>query len=128
MQDALLARDDLQAHVRLISFSFDPDYDTPQVMARYASYFKAPGFDWQFVTTADRSALDPILAHYGQWVIRDYDAQGHYLGTISHLLRVYVIDRDKRIRNIYSMSFLHADTVINDLRSLLLEAPPDAGS
>ena len=39
----------------------------------------------------------------------------------AHLLRVFLIDRMKRIRNIYSSSFLHADVVVNDMRSLLLE-------
>ncbi len=62
-----------------------------------------------------------MLAAYNQWVIRDYDADGNYLGTMSHLLRVYLIDRDMRIRNIYSTSFLHADTVANDIRTLLAE-------
>jgi len=34
---------------------------------------------------------------------------------------VYLIDQDRQIRNIYSTSFLHADTVVNDLRTLLAE-------
>ena len=37
----------------------------------------------------------------------------------SHLLRVYLIDTDKQIRNIYNVDFLHADTVINDVKTLL---------
>jgi cytochrome c peroxidase len=39
----------------------------------------------------------------------------------SHILRVMLIDRQRRVRNIYSVSFLHADTVLNDVRTLLLE-------
>jgi cytochrome c peroxidase len=34
---------------------------------------------------------------------------------------VFLIDRAKRIRNIYSSSFLDADVILNDLRTLLLE-------
>jgi cytochrome c peroxidase len=41
---------------------------------------------------------------------------------MSHILRVFLIDESRRIRNIYSTSFLHADTVANDVRSLLIEA------
>jgi cytochrome c peroxidase len=37
-------------------------------------------------------------------------------------LRVFLIDKERRIRNIYSTSFLHADTVVNDVRSLLIES------
>ena len=65
---------------------------------------------------------DPILNAYGQWVIRDYDENGEYMGTMSHILRVFLIDESRQIRNIYSTSFLHADTVANDVRSLLIEA------
>ncbi len=41
--------------------------------------------------------------------------------TFSHLLRVYLIDPYKRVRNIYSASFLHPDLLVADLRTLLLE-------
>ena len=66
--------------------------------------------------------MDPILNAYGQWVIRDYDENDKYMGTMSHILRVFLIDESRQIRNIYSTSFLHADTVANDVRSLLMEA------
>ncbi len=111
----------LTANVRLLSFSFDPDHDTPTVLGEYAGHFKNPGFDWQFLTTRSVQQLNPILEDYGQWVIKDYDPDGNYLGTMSHLLRVFLIDREQRIRNIYSVSFLHADTVANDIASLMLE-------
>lgn len=122
VQDRVRAAPDLAGRVRLLSFSFDPDYDTPAVLDRYARHFRAPEFDWRFLTTRSERELDPILDAYGQWIVRDYDARGVYLGTVSHLLRVYLIDRESRIRNIYSPSFLHADTVANDIRTLLREA------
>ena len=116
VQDRLLDAPSLHGQVRLISLSFDPERDTPSVLARYGGYFKAPGFDWRFLTTRSQAELAPVLDAYGQWVIRDPDE-----GALSHLLRVYLIDREKRIRNIYSVSFLHADTLLNDIRTLLME-------
>ena len=122
VQDALQA-DPLTANkARLVSFSFDPLFDTPGVIDAYGAQFRADGFDWQFLTTEGATTLDPILSAYDQWVIRDYDTNGEYLGTMSHILRVFLIDESRRIRNIYSTSFLHADTVANDVRSLLIEA------
>lgn len=122
VQDALQA-DPLTANkARLVSFSFDPLFDTPDVIDAYGAQFQAEGFDWQFLTTEGAAALDPILSAYDQWVIRDYDTNGEYMGTMSHILRVFLIDESRRIRNIYSTSFLHADTVANDVRSLLIEA------
>lgn len=127
LQRQLAANKDLDGKLRLFSLSFDPSYDTPEVMGRYADAFAGEGVDWQFLTTASEAELAPILEGYNQWVVRDYDAQGNYLGSISHLLRVYLIDREQRVRNIYSVSFLHADTVANDVRTLLLEEKLDAG-
>jgi cytochrome oxidase Cu insertion factor (SCO1/SenC/PrrC family) len=124
VQNRVLAAPDLKDRVRLLSLSFDPDYDTPEVLNAYATFFRAPAFDWHFLTAASEAELTPTLDAYGQWIIRDYDSNGVYLGTISHLLRVYLIDQDKRIRNIYSTSYLHADTVANDIRTLLEHRSP----
>ena len=121
VQNRLLETPDLSEEVRLLSFSFDPGHDTPEVLTDYSGYFRKPDFDWRFLTCDSEEELDPILNQFDQWVIKDYDAQGNYLGTMSHVLRVYLIDRAKRIRNIYSVSFLHADTLLNDIRTLRME-------
>ena len=115
---------DLTDQLRLITLSFDPLNDTPGVMKAYGSRFEQPPFDWRFLTTEGAAALTPVLDDYGQWIVRDYDAEGNYLGSISHVLRVFLIDRKRQIRNIYSISFLHADTVLADVRTLLAEAEP----
>lgn len=112
----------LAGGVRLLSISFDPEHDTPAVMRTYGGPYQRRGVDWRFLTTAGRQDLDPILHGYGQWVIRDEDGSGNPLGTISHLLRVYLIDKHRQIRNIYSISFLHADTIESDLLTLKMEA------
>jgi cytochrome c peroxidase len=113
----------LQGNVRLLSVSFDPAHDTPVVMAEYAARLVSNEVDWRFVTSAGPAQIDPILTAYDQWVQKDFGPDGRYLGSMSHILRVYLIDRQRRIRNIYSMSYLHADIVMNDIRTLLLENP-----
>ena len=107
--------------VRFISLSFDPVQDTPEVMRAYGSGFVGEDFDWRFLTTSGQSQLEPILESYGQVVIRDPQTEDGEGGSISHILRVFLIDRNKQIRNVYSPSFLHADTIINDIQTLQLE-------
>ena len=107
--------------LRLLSLSFDPTRETPPVMRSYASHHVGHGVDWQFLTTASNAELDPILADYGQSLIRDFNEDGTDLGSISHILRVFLIDPDRRIRNIYSVSYLHADTLVADVETLLME-------
>lgn len=107
--------------LRLVSLSFDPMRDTPSVMRQYASHHVGHGVDWQFLTTASEAELRPILADYGQSLIPDFGDDGSPRGGISHILRVFLIDSDRRIRNIYSVSYLHADTLMADVKTLLME-------
>jgi cytochrome c peroxidase len=113
----------LAGQLRLLTLSFNPETDTPEAMASFGQDFQTAGFDWQFLTSRDQQALQPILDGYQQSLQKIYDDQGRFTGSYSHLLRVYLIDRERKIRNIYSVDFLHADTVLNDVKTLLTDAP-----
>jgi len=85
--------------LRLLSLSFDPARDTPAVMQQYASHHvghAGHGVDWQFLTTASGADLEPILADYGQSLVPAFAEDGSDLGSISHILRVFLIDSDRR--------------------------------
>lgn len=110
---------ELADKLRLLTLSFNPQHDTPELMRQFGRGINSGGIDWQFLTTRDEVALQPILEGYKQSVQKIYDDTGRFTGTFSHLLRVYLIDRDKNIRNIYSVDFLHADTLIDDVKTLL---------
>lgn len=112
---------ELAGKLRLLTLSFNPEHDTPEAMEEYGASFINDKVDWQFLTTESEQQLQPILDQYQQAVQKIYDEQGQFTGTFSHILRVYLIDPDKQIRNIYSVSFLHADTLINDVKTLLNE-------
>ncbi len=120
-QDAALAQ-----QVRLLSLSFDPGYDTPEVMQRYAGGAAhagehAPGATlWQRLTTSSPQTLQPLLDGYGQYILPILDAHGGFTGTYSHVLKVFLIDRHRQVRNIYSVDFLHPEVVINDIKTLLM--------
>ncbi|MCX7089318.1 MAG: SCO family protein [Methylococcales bacterium] len=105
--------------LRLITLSFNPEHDTPEIMRDYAQELQGSGVEWQFLTTRSERELAPILEHYPQNTQKAYDANGQFTGTFSHNLRVYLIDKNKQLRNIYSVSFLHPDTLINDVKTLL---------
>ena len=119
VQDRVMADEVLKDYVRLVSFSFDPANDTPEVLEQYAGHFRKADSDWHFVTAESAEELHTTLEAYNQFVIREYDQEGKLLGSISHMLRVYLIDHNRDIRNIYSVSFLHPDTVINDIRTIV---------
>jgi cytochrome c peroxidase len=112
---------ELASASRLITMSFDPGRDTPEVMRAFRAGFRPEQADWRFLTTASTRELAPILEDYDQAIQAEYDEHGKTTGQFSHILRVFLIDRAKRIRNVYSSSFLDAGVILNDLRTLLLE-------
>jgi len=116
-----LSKADLKDDLRLITLSFDPKHDTPKVMANYAKSLETKQADWRFLTTQSQLELQPILDGYNQTIQQQYDDEGLSSGTFSHTLRVYLIDKNKKIRNIYSVGFLHPDILINDVKTLTLE-------
>ena len=122
LQDQLLQDPSAGEGVRFVSLSFDPVQDTPEVIARYGRPYISGDFDWRFLTTRSQRELGPILESYGQSVIRDPNTEEGEAGSISHVLRVFLVDRSLRIRNIFSASYLHADTMLNDIRTLQLES------
>lgn len=50
LQDEILSRD---LDIHLISFSVDPDYDTPEVLQEYAESYEADLSNWTFLTGYD---------------------------------------------------------------------------
>lgn len=107
--------------LQLVSLSFDPARDTPAVMQRYGEGFQREGVSWSFLTSAGQPELQPILAAYGQSVVRAVDERGNPQEPVAHVLRVYLVDGARQVRNVYTVSFLHADTLLADVQTLLLE-------
>jgi len=115
--DAALAR-----RVRLLTISFDPSRDTPARMAAIRAAF-GPQTDWAFLTTASETDLTPILTDFGQPVAKLNYEDGTWTGLYRHVLKVFLLDEQNRVRNIYSTGLLNPDLVMNDLRTLAADAP-----
>jgi cytochrome oxidase Cu insertion factor (SCO1/SenC/PrrC family) len=118
----------LAKRMRLVSMSFDPEHDTPERLAAYAGLVRdeKDGCEWRFVTAQSPSDLRPILASYGQAVDQQANAADPQ-GPLSHTLRVYLIDRERRIRNIYSSGTLDPRLVLADVKTLLMEEGQEEG-
>jgi cytochrome oxidase Cu insertion factor (SCO1/SenC/PrrC family) len=116
-EDAELAK-----KLRLVSMSFDPSNDTPARMAAYSALANSgkPAAEWRFITTASQEKLKPILAAYGQAVDRKKNPNDP-TGPLNHTLRVFLIDRNGNIRNIYSSGTLDVRLVLADIRTLITE-------
>lgn len=122
LKEALKEDPELSDQLRLVSLSFDPKYDTPEVMKFYGQGSKDfGGPEWQFLTTKSHKELDPITQSFGQYVNQEYDEEGNPTNNYAHVLRVFLIDKKGNKRTQYSASFLHDQSIISDLKTLIME-------
>jgi len=81
--------------VRLVSFTVDPDNDTPPVLEAYGKRFGADDSRWAFLT-GDKATLNML------------DQDAFKLGTIGagmdHSTRFVLIDKKARIRGYYGIA------------------------
>lgn len=103
--------------------SFDPENDTPERMKAYSAMASQlpKAAPWHFLTARSSAELQPILAAYGQAVDKKVNALDP-TGPLNHTLRVFLIDREGKIRNVYSSGTLDPRLVLADIRTLIFES------
>jgi protein SCO1/2 len=100
--------------VHLLSISFDPEFDTPAVLAEHARRAGATPDTWSFVT-GDRDDVDRFARGFGVSVMReDKSAQ-----EILHNLRTAVIDPAGRLVKIFSGNDWQASALLAELRATI---------
>ncbi|MBW2540469.1 MAG: SCO family protein [Deltaproteobacteria bacterium] len=124
MDRTLAAKSDLASRIRLVTVSFDPERDTPKRLAELRDHLKPIG-EWHFRTAGSDREIRPVLDDFGQDALRLVSAEdGRSLGVIRHIAKVFLVDSDYAIRNIYSTGFLDQDILLRDIETLLLEERP----
>jgi protein SCO1/2 len=99
--------------VRLVSFSVDPERDTPTVLAAYATRYQAQPGRWFFLT-GDQKTLDALD--------RRAFMLGNVDGKLEHSTRFVLVDRQGRIRGYYGTDQDDPTArLIVDIRRLALE-------
>jgi cytochrome oxidase Cu insertion factor (SCO1/SenC/PrrC family) len=125
LQEAIAAAPSLHGKVRFVTLSFDPARDSPDAMRRYAgsrAVEKGAGLRWYFLTTRSARELMPLVEGFGQDIRISFDRSGaRPRRELSHVLKVFLIDRAGDVREIYSSSFLYPRLVLNDIETLLME-------
>jgi protein SCO1/2 len=115
IQDELKARGLFKNdRVRLLSISLDPTRDTPEVLKGYMKLYDADPDHWTFLTgPADQVA--GVVKSWGMW------AKAAANGQLDHPSRIFLVDPQSRIREIYNLSFLKPKWVAQDVEMLLKE-------
>jgi protein SCO1/2 len=107
----------------LVSVSFDPDRDTPDVLLDYASNFRLNQTNWQLLT-GNKPIVESLLSKLKIGTVKTptrFTESGTPIYFIDHTDRVTLIDEKGQIRKHYSGSELDKDEVVKDIRRLLME-------
>jgi protein SCO1/2 len=96
--------------VKLVSFTVDPQHDTPTALAQYAGRYHAEPGRWFFLT-GEQTALEALCRN--GFKLGDVD------GSLVHSTRFVLMDRRSRVRGFYSSSDDGAlPRLLHDIRSL----------
>jgi protein SCO1 len=107
--------------VHLVSFTVDPDKDTPAILREYAGKLQAEPGRWDFLT-GPKSAIYK-LSHDG-FKLGISDASENQQGLPVHSTRMVLVDRAGQIRGYYDALEPDAITkLIADTTHLLREQP-----
>ena len=102
----------LPDQVQLVSFSVDPERDTPEVLSEYANRYHAEGERWLFLT-GDKKTMNHVLTRF--YVNNAEDPN-------LHSLRFALVDSSGQIRGYYNSEDDEAmEKLLEDARALLHE-------
>lgn len=107
-QTNLLALPGGPTNWQLLTISFDPDYDTPAVLKFYAEAHQYDPAHWTFAT-GDLTNVTAIGQQLGLTFWRDET------GSISHNLRVAVIDASGRVQKVFNGNQWQPTELVDEL-------------
>jgi protein SCO1/2 len=111
VQGELLADPALRDRVALLSFSFEPAFDTPPVLAAHAQRLQADPRVWHFVT-GEQEEIAAFAARFGISIIRD----SSNAADLTHNLRTAVIASDGTLVTIFTGNDWTPADLMNALR------------
>jgi protein SCO1 len=114
IQEALAKEPTLKDRVQLLSITLDPKRDTPEKLRGYMRLYDVESRTWSFITGREAD-IRRTLDAWGIWAKPAAD------GQLNHPSRVYLVDPQGRIREIYNLEFLRAPWVVEDVQLLLDE-------
>jgi cytochrome oxidase Cu insertion factor (SCO1/SenC/PrrC family) len=81
----------------------------------------SPHSEWYFLTSAGEADLKPLLEDFDQPVAKISDEKGVWSGRFHHVFKIFLLDEDNNIRNIYAMGFAGPQLILDDIETLARE-------
>lgn len=113
----------MKGDVRLVSFTIDPEDDTPEVLQRYAKRFQAEEGKWFFLTGERQRIYDVAKGGFMLVVEPEPSAPGAPPAFV-HSTKIALVDRKGEVRGYYDSTHPEVvQQVLLDIGNLLREQP-----
>ena len=106
--------------VRLVSFSVDPEHDTPERLRDYAGSRALDLERWSLLTGAEQDVRSLVVDGFAMPMGERLDLAGG-LVDVAHAARLALVDRDGGIRGYYASDAVGLDEVFHRTRQILTE-------
>lgn len=125
VQERLRDRGDSAASVRMVSFTVDPDVDTPARLGEYAQRYRVDAARWRFVTgpTPDIQRMSTEGFQVAMGAPPEGRPQGY---NILHGEHIMLVDARGRIRGYYRADDNGLVSVVRDAETVAREAASEA--
>ncbi len=120
VQRALPGQDDFM----LVSISFDPERDTPEILSDYAVNYNLDQSNWRLLT-GDKQRVESLLEALNIITVKTptrFTEENNPIYFIDHTDRVTLVDRDGNVRKHYTGSEFNVDEVTADIQKILRES------
>lgn len=112
------ATEDLKEDIQFISFSINPNHDTPSQLKKYRNYYGATASNWQFLTGDEEETHQLGIENFQVFAGRDDESEGGY----AHSGAFTLVDKEGYVRGVYlGTDKKQVDKLEKDLRKLLKE-------
>lgn len=107
-------------NVQFVSLSFDPEFDSPEVLKKFAGIRNLDLSNWVFLT-GEKSVTDSIIKKVGVFAVPNDSTifkNGRKIFYYIHTDRIQLIDPEGRIRKNYKGSTINVDEIVADIKRL----------
>lgn len=101
--------------VEFVSFSVDPEYDTPEKMKAYAENFQADYSNWNYLTGYSQKEIEQFALENFQAIVLKTDASDQ----VTHTTSFFLVNQEGKVVKSYSgLQNTPYDEMLKDMESL----------
>jgi protein SCO1/2 len=105
---------DKDGAAQLLSISLDPKRDRPEILLGYMKLYDIEAANWTFLT-GNKDKVEKVVSDWGMW------AKPAANGQLDHPSRIFLVDKQGRIREIYNLAHMKTAWVVEDIELLAKE-------